>query len=189
MDSTCFIFILLIYKTTSDYFNFIMIYRRYFTPKHRLVQVRPHMEYCSHLWAGAPQYQLEPFDRIQRRAIRIIGDPMTWERLDTLALCRDVSSLCVLFRIYHGECSEILFDLLPAAEFSNRTKISSTPPGYVAVHYSVRFRWNFLPRATELWNGLPAAVFLGRYDMGTFKKRVYLHLKGPQRTCGRLRAW
>lgn len=30
---------------------------RYFTPAHRLllykVQVRPHMEHCSHLWAGA----------------------------------------------------------------------------------------------------------------------------------------
>ena len=48
---------------------------------------------------------------------------------------------------------------------------------------TVRFRRNFLPRTTELWNGLPAAVFPGRYDMGSFKKRVYLHLKGRQRTC------
>ena len=99
--------------------------RRYFTPKHRLAlyraQVRPHMEYCFHLWAGAPQYQLEPFDRIQRRVVQIIRDPMICERLDTLALRRDMSSLCFLYRIYHGECSEELFDLSPAAEFSNRT--------------------------------------------------------------------
>ena len=27
------------------------------------------------------------------------------------------------------------------------------------------------------------AVFLGRYELGTFKKRVYLPLKGQQRTC------
>lgn len=49
--------------------------RRYFTPKHRLklykAQVRPHMEYCSHLWAGAPQHQLLPLDRIQSRVTRI----------------------------------------------------------------------------------------------------------------------
>ena len=39
----------------------------------------------------------------------------------TLALRRDVSSLCVLFRIYHVECSEELFDLLSVTEFSNST--------------------------------------------------------------------
>ena len=36
--------------------------------------VRPHMEYCSHL------YLLEPFDRIQLRAVRIIRDPTICER-------------------------------------------------------------------------------------------------------------
>ena len=109
---------------------------------------------CSHLWAGAPQYQLEPFDRIQRRAIRIIGDPMICERLDTLTLRRDVSSLCVLYRIYHGECSEELFDLLPAAEFSNRTVRHKLKyhPHHLDTWQSttVRFRRNFLPRALEL---------------------------------------
>ena len=54
---------------------------------------------------------------------------MIYKRLDTLTLRRDVSSLCVLYRIYHGECSEELFDLLPAAEFYVHHKISSTPPG------------------------------------------------------------
>ena len=62
-------------------------------------QVRPHMEYCSHLWAGAPQYQLEPFDRIQRRAFRIIGDPMICERLDTLAL-RETCHRCAFSTVF-----------------------------------------------------------------------------------------
>ena len=34
--------------------------------------------------------------------------------------------------------------------------------------------------------GLPVAVFPGRYELGTFKKRVYLHLKSWQRTCSYL---
>ena len=37
---------------------------------------------------------------------------------------------------------------------------------------TLRFGRNFLPRATELWNGLTVAVFPGRYDMGIYKKRV-----------------
>ena len=41
---------------------------------------------CSHLWASTPQYQLDTFDRIQRRAIRIVEDPMIFAGFDTLAL-------------------------------------------------------------------------------------------------------
>ncbi|VVC96103.1 unnamed protein product [Leptidea sinapis] len=54
----------------------------------------PHMEYCHHLWSCAPQYQLDPFERIQRRAARIVGDPVLCERLEHLALRRDIASLC-----------------------------------------------------------------------------------------------
>ncbi|XP_045459271.1 uncharacterized protein LOC123669724 [Melitaea cinxia] len=88
---------------------------RYFTSGHRLLlykaQVRPHVEYCSHLWAGAPQYQLHPFDSIQRRAIRIVDDPKLTDDLEPLSIRRDVGSLCVFYRLYNGECSEELFDM------------------------------------------------------------------------------
>ena len=74
-------------KLASKKLGVIKRARWYFTPKHGLTlyraQVRPHMEYCSHLWAGASQYQLEPFDRIQRRTILIVGDPIIYELLDT----------------------------------------------------------------------------------------------------------
>ena len=76
------------------------------------------MEFYSHLWAGASQYHLEPFHRIQRR---IIGDPIIGERCDTLAFGKDVSLLCVLYLIYHGERSGELFVLVLAIEILNRT--------------------------------------------------------------------
>lgn len=41
-------------------------------------------------------------------------------RLDSLALPRDVASLCVFHRIYHGECSEEVFRLIPTASFCHR---------------------------------------------------------------------
>ncbi|CAF4943736.1 unnamed protein product [Pieris macdunnoughi] len=164
--------------------------RRYFTPGHRMqlykAQIRPHMEYCSHLWAGAPQYQLLPLDRIQRRAVRIVDDQSLSERLDPLALRRDVGSLCIFYRIYHGECSEELFGLIPAAEFHHRTSRQNTKfhPYHLDVRRSTteRFSRQFLPRTTTMWNQLPTEVFPNQFDLGSFKKRAYQFLKGRQRT-------
>ena len=98
------------------------------------------------------QYQLDPFDRIQNRAVRIVEDPIICERLDTLALRRDVSLLCILYSIYDGECFKEMFDLLPTAEFSNRT-----------------VRHNLKHHPQHLLNYLPAAIFPGRYDLGILK--------------------
>ncbi|XP_045499440.1 uncharacterized protein LOC123697067 [Colias croceus] len=142
------------------------------------------MEYCSHLWAGAPQYQLLPFDRLQRRASRIVDRPELTDRLDPLALRRDVASLCIFYRIYNGECSDELFGLVPAAKFHNRTarhKLKYHPHHLDAWRSStVRFSRHFLPRTTLLWNKLPASVFPKNFDMGTFKKKAYTYLKGQQ---------
>ncbi|XP_026326736.1 uncharacterized protein LOC113235292 [Hyposmocoma kahamanoa] len=84
--------------------------KRCFTSGHRLLlykaQVRPHMEYCSHLWAGAPKYQLDPLDSIQRRAVRIVDDPMLTDGLEPLSLRRDVGSLCVFYRLCMSDGEE-----------------------------------------------------------------------------------
>ena len=53
--------------------------RRYFTPRSLLTlykaQIRPCLEYGSHLWRGAAKHSLATLDAIQKRAIKLIGDP------------------------------------------------------------------------------------------------------------------
>ena len=160
-----------------------------FTPGHRLLlykaQVRPHMEYCSHLWAGAPQYQLLPLDSIQRRAIRIVDDPLLTNGLDHLSLRRDVGSLCVLYRLYYGECSEELFNLVPPSLFRHRTlrRWDRFHPHHIDACHSTNVRASraFLPRTCKLWNDFPSDVFPLHYNMGFFKRHVYSYLKGRHR--------
>ncbi|CAH2092460.1 unnamed protein product [Euphydryas editha] len=139
---------------------------RYFTSGHRLLlykaQVRPHVEYCSHLWAGAPQYQLQPLDSIQRRAVRIVNDPILTDGLEPLSIRRDVGSLCVLYRLYNGECSEELFDMVPSSRFYHRT---------------LRRRTKFHPNHLDAW-----FVTNVRALRALFAAHIHLFPKGRQCT-------
>ena len=53
--------------------------RRYFTLSSLLTlykaQIRPCLEYGSHMWRGAPKHSLATLDAIEKRAIKLIGDP------------------------------------------------------------------------------------------------------------------
>nr|CAH7743792.1 unnamed protein product [Callosobruchus chinensis] len=53
--------------------------RKYFSPSNLLTlykaQIRPSLEYCSHIWGAAATTTLSLLDAVQRRAIRLIGDP------------------------------------------------------------------------------------------------------------------
>ncbi|RVE45150.1 hypothetical protein evm_010173 [Chilo suppressalis] len=65
-------------KTASRKLGVLNKVRRFFTPDQLCLlyktQVRSCVEYCSHLWDGSAKYLLDALDRLQRRAIRIIGD-------------------------------------------------------------------------------------------------------------------
>ena len=38
-------------------------------------QIRHTLDYCSHIWGGAPTSSLKLLDAVQRRKIRLINDP------------------------------------------------------------------------------------------------------------------
>nr|CAH7769903.1 unnamed protein product [Callosobruchus chinensis] len=63
--------------------------RKYFSPSNLLTlskaQIRPSLEYCSHIWGAATPTTLSILDAVQRRAIRFIGDPVLTSHLQPLA--------------------------------------------------------------------------------------------------------
>ena len=71
------------------------------TPLHLLTlyeaQIRPGLEYGSHLWRGASKYSHASLDTIQKRAIRLIDDSALTDSLDSLAHRRNVSALSLYY--------------------------------------------------------------------------------------------
>ena len=69
--------------------------------------IRPCMECCCHVWAGAPSCYLELLDKLQKRICRTVG-PSLAASLEPLAHHQNVASLSLFYRYYFGRCSSIL---------------------------------------------------------------------------------
>ena len=69
--------------------------------------IRPCMEYCCHVWAGAPSCYLELLDKLQKRICRSVS-PSLAASLEPLAHRRNVASLSLFYRYYFDRCSSEL---------------------------------------------------------------------------------
>ena len=87
--------------------------------------IRPCMEYCCHIWAGASTNCLRLLDRIQRRIINLIGLNLSLQ-LHSLSHRRNVASLSLHYKYHHGHCSDDLKSLTPAIKTFNRVTRYST---------------------------------------------------------------
>ena len=72
----------------------------------------PCMEYCCHVWAGAPSCYLKFLDKLQKRICRAVGLSLA-ASLEPLAHRRNVASLSLFYRYYFGRCSSELAQLVP----------------------------------------------------------------------------
>ena len=72
----------------------------------------PCMEYCCHVWAGAPSCYLEFLDKLQKRICRTVG-PSLAASLEPLAHRRNVANLSLFYLYYFGRCSSELAQLVP----------------------------------------------------------------------------
>ena len=56
-----------------------------------------YMEYCFHIWTGAPSCYLELLDKLQKQICRTVG-PSLAASLEPLAHCQNVASLSIFCR-------------------------------------------------------------------------------------------
>ena len=109
-------YIVSIAKTASKKIRALIGSLKFLSPEDALYlyksTVWPCMEYCCHVWAGAPSCYLELLDKLQKRICRTVG-PSLAASFEPLAHCRSVASLSLFDRHYFGRCSSELAELVP----------------------------------------------------------------------------
>nr|CAH7747518.1 unnamed protein product [Callosobruchus chinensis] len=131
--------------------------RKYFSPSNLLTlykaQIRPSLEYCSHIWGAAAPNTLSILDAVQRRAIRLIGNPALICHLQPLSHRRDVGDLSLSYRYSNGFCSSELTSIIPPLSKPARCTrgTSSSHPKTVVLHTSrtERYDRSFIPRVSR----------------------------------------
>ena len=132
--------------------------------------IHPCLEYCSHIWGSSPYTSL--LDKIESKAICLIGDPSLTSTLDPLSLRSKVASLPLFYRYYFGHC----FDELAACIPPPMARPRSTRQASFAHNYCVelsnarinRFSDGFFPSTSRLWNSLPFSVFPASFNLPFF---------------------
>ena len=127
-----------------------------------------------------PPTTLAFVDRLQRRAIRLIGDSRITRGLDSLEHRRNVGALALFYRYFHGRCSDEIGAIMPPLCTYARATRQATNSHPYAVDNSfcrtVKFRGTFISRTSNMWNRLPLNVFPDSFDLSRFKSNLHSFL-------------
>ena len=169
-------YIISIAKTASKKIGALIRSMKFLSPELALYLYKsticPCMEYCCHVWAGAPSCWCP-------QICRIVG-PSLAASLEPLAHCRNVASLSLFYRYYFGRYSSELAQLVPLPFSRGRSTCYSDrlhdfsvtiPRCYKDVYVN-----SFFPRTAKLWDSLPIECFPLTYDLSGFKFRINRHL-------------
>ena len=176
-------YIVSIAKTASKKIGALIRSMKFLSPEVALYlyksTIRPCMEYCCHVWAGAPCCYLELLDKLQKRICRAVG-PSLAASLEPLAHRLNVASLSLFYMYYFGRCSSELAQLVPLPCSRGRSNryidrlhdFSITVPRcYKDVYVN-----SFFPRTARLCNSLPIECFSLTYDLSGLKSRINRYL-------------
>ena len=167
-------------KHASQKLGFLARARGFFSSSHLLSiyksQIRSSLEYCSHVWGGAPKSTLCLLDKVQSKAIRLINNPNLTKSLQPLSHRRLVGDLSIYFRYFNGHCSQEIRDIIPVPLRRVRTTRSSTHSHPLQVSLpnprTLSHKSSFIPRTCNLWNVLPSSCFPESYNLPSFKSKI-----------------
>ena len=176
-------YIISVAKTASNKIGALIRSLKFLSPEVALYlyksTIRPCMEYCCHVWAGAPSCCLELLDKLQKQICRTVG-PSLAASLEPLAHRRNVASVSLFYRYCFSRCSSELAQLVPL-RFSRR----SSTRYFDRLHcfsvtisrcYKDVYINSFFPRTARPWNSLLIECFPLTYDLSGFKSRIDRHL-------------
>ena len=159
-------YIISIAKTTSKKFGALICSMKFLSPEVALYLYKsticPCMEYCCHVWAGAPRCYLELLDKLQKRICRTVG-PSLAASLEPLAHRQNMARLSLFYRYYFGRCSSEFAQLVPlpfsrgrSTRYSDRLHDFSVtiPRCYKDVYFN-----SFFPHTVRLWDSLLIECF------------------------------
>ena len=165
-------------KHASQNLGFLARARGFFSSSHLLsrYKIRPSLEYCSHVWGGAPKSTLCLLDKVQSKAICLINNPSLTKSLQPLSHRRLVRDLSIFYRYFNGHCSQDIRDIIPVPLRRVRTTRSSTHshPFQVSLPTSrtLSHKSSFIPRTCNLWNVLSSSCFPESYNLPSFKSKI-----------------
>ena len=168
-------------KHAYEKLGFLARAHRFFPSCHLIItyksQIRPSLEYCSHVRGGAPKSALCLLDKVQSKAIRLINNPNLTKSLQPLSHRRLVGDLSILYRYFHGHCPQEIREIIPVPLRRVRTTRSSThsQPFQVSLPTSktLPHKSSFVPRTCNLWNLLSSSCFPeSSYNLPSFKSKV-----------------
>ena len=137
--------------------------------------IQPCMEYCCHVWAGAPGCDFELIDKLQNWLWRSVA-PWRAASLEPLAHSWKLASLSLFYRYCFGRFSSELPQLVPLSYsrvrstcYSDRLHIFSvTNLGY----YKDVYVNSSFPCTATLQSSLPIECFPLTYDLVDIKSRI-----------------
>nr|CAI5865543.1 unnamed protein product [Callosobruchus analis] len=160
-------------QTASQKLGVLFRCRKLYTPEQLLLlykaQIRPSLEYCSHVWGCAPKHSLKLLDSIQNRAVKLIDTDNLTKDLHSLEHRRRVAGLSLFYRFYHGRCSSELSQIItPKAVRTRNSRDALHAHPYqveVPTPRTSLLQHSFFWKTSTLWNELPGSLFPDGYDL------------------------